>query len=127
MKIVKAIRRAINTATNFMAVLLAAIFLAGPVSFCLCDEDPDNCGEACHDCSESTDEDCEHATIDVDDFTLSHNDDNIINLDCQPDAVTDFYSTPGLMARQISRPSATSPPFRSWAYTSYSKRLNPIS
>lgn len=127
MKIVKAIRRAINTATNFMAVSLALLFLAGPVSFCLCDEDPDNCGEACHDCSESTDEDCEHATIDVDDFTLSHNDDNIINLDYQPDAVTDFYSTPGLMARQISRPVAASPPFRSWAYTSYSKRLNPLS
>lgn len=127
MKIVKAIRRAMHCAANFMAVMLAAIFLAGPVSFCLCDEDPDNCGEACHDCSESTDEDCEHTTIDVDDFTLSHNDDNIINIDYQYEAVADFYSPLSLKAQQISRPSATSPPFRSWAYTSYSKRLNPLS
>lgn len=124
---VKAIRRVTSCAANFMAVLLATIFLAGPVSFCLCDEDPDNCGEACHDCSESTDEDCEHTTIDVDDFTLSHNDDNIINVDYIPDALADFYSLNNLKARQISRPSATSPPFRSWAYTSYSKRLNPLS
>lgn len=127
MKIVKAIRRVTSCAANFMAVLLAAIFLAGPVSFCLCDEDPDNCGEACHDCSEPIDEDCEHTTIDIDDFILSHNDDNIINVDCQPDIVADFYSTLRLKARQILRPSATSPPFRSWAYTSYSKRLNPLS
>ena len=124
MKLIKAIRRVTSCAANFMAVVLAAIFLAGPVSFCLCDEDPDNCGEACHDCSESTDEDCEHTTIDVDDFPLSH---NIINIDYQFEAVADFYSTLSLKARQISRPSATSPPFRSWAYISYSKRLNPLS
>ena len=127
MKIVKTIRRATNCAANFMAVMLAAIFLAGPVSFCLCDEDPDNCGEACHDCSESTDEDCEHATIDVDDFTLSHNDDNIINIDYFLQVAADFNSSIKLEARQISRPRATSPPFRSWAYISYSKRLNPLS
>ena len=33
MKIVKAIRRVTSCAANFMAVMLAAIFLAGPVSF----------------------------------------------------------------------------------------------
>lgn len=127
MKIVKAIRRAAHTATKLMAVSLAALFLTGPVSFCLCDEDPDNCGESCHDCSESADEDCEHATIDVDDFTLSHNDDNIFNIDRLTDVTADFCSAPRLEARQISRPTAASPPFRNWAYISYSSRLNPLS
>lgn len=126
MKLMRVIKKVFRKTTNLLAASLAVAFLAGPASICVCDDDPDHCGEACHDCSGSSADECEIVTIDVDDFTLSQNDD-LPDLEHQSDGFVDLHAWPDRRIRRITLPASTSPPIRNWAYSSCYPRLNPIS
>ena len=125
------------------ALAMLSVCLPGSLRFCLCDEDPDDCGHACHVCVEertpavdacggcghshlsSADEDCHHLTIKAGDLTLASGDVTIpvvaapiafIAVDCRnasPSAVVFADST--------------APPDPGGCYRSYSIRLNPLS
>ena len=125
------------------ALAMLSVCLPGSLQFCLCDEDPDDCGHACHVCVEertsaidacggcghshlsSADEDCHHLTIEAGDLTLASGDVTIpvviapiafIAVDCRGNAL----STRALF-------DSTAPPDSGGCYRTYSIRLNPLS
>ena len=125
------------------ALAMLSVCLPGSLRFCLCDEDPDDCGHACHVCVEertsaidacggcghshlsSADEDCHHLTIEAGDLTLASGDVTIpvviapiafIAVDCRGNAL----STRALF-------DSTAPPDSGGCYRTYSIRLNPLS
>ena len=125
------------------ALAMLSVCLPGSLQFCLCDEDPDDCGHACHVCVEertsaidacggcghshlsSADEDCHHLTIEAGDLTLVSGDVAIpmvaapiafIAVDCRGNAL----STHALF-------DSTAPPDPGGCYRTYSIRLNPLS
>ena len=125
------------------ALAMLSVCLPGSLRFCLCDEDPDDCGHACHVCVEertsaidacggcghshlsAADEDCHHLTIEAGDLTLASGDVTIpvviapiafIAVDCRGNAL----STRALF-------DSTAPPDSGGCYRTYSIRLNPLS
>ena len=125
------------------ALAMLSVCLPGSLQFCLCDEDPDDCGHACHVCVEertsaidacggcghshlsSADEHCHHLTIEAGDLTLVSGDVAIpmvaapiafIAVDCRGNAL----STHALF-------DSTAPPDPGGCYRTYSIRLNPLS
>ena len=125
------------------ALAMLSVCLPGSLKFCLCDEDPDDCGHVCHVCVEertpavdtcggcghdhltAADEDCHHLTIEAGDLTLVSGDVAIpmvaapiafIAVDCRGNAL----STHALF-------DSTAPPDSGGCYRSYSIRLNPLS
>ena len=125
------------------ALAMLSVCLPGSLRFCLCDEDPDDCGHACHVCAEertsaidacggcghshlsSADEDCHHLTIEAGDLTLVSGDVAIpmvaapiafIAVNCRGNAL----STHALF-------DSTAPPDSGGCYRTYSIRLNPLS
>lgn len=128
MNIAGTMKRTVRAAARILAGLAAAFLLAGSMQFCLCDEDPDNCGEKCHDCStHQTQEDgCDHVTLGPDDFTVPDND--VLPVCALQEApVPDFCVRPDFEIKTPPRPSAASPPPRRSQYVSYSPKLNPLS
>ena len=126
------------------ALAMLSVCLPGSLRFCLCDEDPDDCGHACHVCVEertsaidacggcghshlsAADEDCHHLTIEAGDLTLASDDVAIpkiaapiafIAADCRGKAL----STHALLF------DSTAPPDSGGLYRSFSIRLNPLS
>lgn len=69
MKTMKKAKKAFHAAVSAAAVLLASFFLCRPIELCLCDKDPDGCGEECHDCSSEHCGECDHVTVDSVDST----------------------------------------------------------
>lgn len=129
----------------WMAVAaLLSVFLPGAFRVCLCDEDPDGCGRACHVCVEerpaavttdcagtaesaslSAAEDCRHLVIEVGDLSSSADEVQIPMVA----ATVDFSS---VACRRLSPPGAlrfdsTAPPDSGGCYRTYSTRLNPLS
>ena len=122
----KAIKRFCSTATMIAASFIVAFSLGGSLQICLCDPDPDNCGEHCHDCGEHSGDDCLHLTVDVDDFLAPQTGVSI------PAVALAFFSAPSfavvdIPARPRLRPSSNAPPDSGGRYVSYSYRLNPLS
>lgn len=125
------------------ALAMLSVCLPGSLQFCLCDEDPDDCGHACHVCVEerapagdacggcghdhlsSADEDCHHPTIEAGDLTL-------VSSDVTIPTVAALIAFIAVDCRNAS-PSAvvfadsTAPPDPGGCYRSYSIRLNPLS
>ena len=125
------------------ALAMLSVCLPGSLRFCLCDEDPDGCGRACHVCVEdrmpavddcggcghdhlsAADEDCQHLTIEAGDLTLASGDVAIPRI-AAPIAFI------AVECRNASLPSvvsvdSTAPPDSGGLYRSYSIRLNPLS
>ena len=125
------------------ALAMLSVCLPGSLRFCLCDEDPDGCGHACHVCVEerapagdacggcghdhlsSADEDCHHLTIEAGDLALVSGDVTIptvaaliafIAVDCRGNALPTYALF-----------DSTAPPDSGGCYRSYSIRLNPLS
>lgn len=126
MKIAKAMRQAAQTTARILAVLFSAFLLIGPVQFCLCDSDPDNCGHECHDCAAPQSDECTHLALDLEEFTLPSKDPlPVLPLFTPPRY--DFCTLAALDTRIAPRPKAASPPTRRGQYLSYSTRTNPLS
>lgn len=143
MRICRHLKDILRGAALTTALAMLSVCLPGSLQFCLCDEDPDDCGHACHVCVEertsaidacggcghshlsSADEDCHHLTIEAGDLTLVSGDVAIpmvaapiafIAVDCRGNAL----STHALF-------DSTAPPDPGGCYRSYSIRLNPLS
>ena len=143
MRICRHLKDILRGAALTAALAMLSVCLPGSLQFCLCDEDPDGCGHACHVCVEertsaidacggcghshlsSADEDCHHLTIEAGDLTLASGDVTIpvviapiafIAVDCRGNAL----STRTLF-------DSTAPPDSGGCYRTYSIRLNPLS
>ena len=126
MGVLRTLRELGNAAVRAVAVLYIAFCLCGSAGICLCDPDPDDCGEHCHDCGSHSEDECLHFTVDVDDFLAPQTG---VSLPSVPLA---FFSVPSfavveIPARPRLRPSSTAPPDGGGGrYVSYSTRLHPL-
>jgi hypothetical protein len=115
-----------NAAVRAASVLYVVLCLCWSSEICLCDPDPDNCGEHCHECDGHSAEECLHFSVDVDDFLAPQ---TVVSLPAVPPAI---FPEPSLAvsavpARPRERPSSTAPPDGGGGrYVSYSKRLHPL-
>ena len=108
------------------AVLNVALCVCGSIEICLCDPDPDNCGEHCHDCDEHSKDECHHFSIDVDDFMVPHAGATVPSapaMVCPPSA----FAVAAIPDQQRTRPISTAPPDSGGGmYLSYSARIHPL-
>lgn len=108
------------------AVLNVALCVCGSIEICLCDPDPDNCGEHCHDCDEHSKDECRHFSIDVDDFMVPHAGVTVLSapaMVCSPSA----FAVAAIPDQQRTRPISTAPPDSGGGmYLSYSARIHPL-
>ena len=143
MRICRHLKDILRGAALTAALAMLSVCLPGSLQFCLCDEDPDDCGHACHVCVEertsaidacggcghshlsSADEDCHHLTIEAGDLTLVSGDVAIptvaapiafIAVDCRGNALPTYALF-----------DSTAPPDSGGCYRSYSIRLKPLS
>lgn len=122
----KAIKRFCSTATMIAASFIVAFSLGGSLQICLCDPDPDNCGEHCHDCGDHSEDKCLHLTVDVDDFLAPQTEVLL------PAVSFACFSAPPSAVKELPlrfrlRPSSTAPPDGGGRYISYSPQLHPLS
>lgn len=125
MGILRTLRKLGNAAVRAAAVLYVALCLCGSVGICLCDPDPDGCGERCHDCDGHSDDECLHFTVDVDDFLAPQTGVSFLS------APLAILPVPPMVAvipeRPRLRPSSAAPPDGGGGrYVSYSARLHPL-
>ena len=115
-----------NAAVRAASVLYVALCLCWSSEICLCDPDPDNCGEHCHECDGHSAEECLHFSVDVDDFLVPQTG---VPLQSVPPEI--FSPPPFLSAefppRPRPRPVSAAPPGCGGAYVSYSARMHPLS
>lgn len=112
-----------DAAARALSVISVSFCLSGSIGICLCDNDPDDCGECCHDCADHSEDECRHLTIDLGDFMYPQS-------DATP-AYGEIAQTQHLKI-EISaadlafapRPSSTAPPDTGGVYTSYSSRIH---
>lgn len=120
-----------KTAVVVMTALMALVVVARGEALCLCDEDPDGCGRACHECGEplpdgsSESEDCLHigfAACDLAPSDVSVRWTPVAEgpLECVPEVSVLLRKTPPVRRE-------TSPPPWIPSYCSYSFRLFPRS
>lgn len=117
----------------------AAVLMTAVVSFvavgrgevlCLCDEDPDDCGHACHECGApvsdgiSGGEDCLHLDVASADLVVTEEGVRLPCVSAMPETPS-FAVVVAPSAPEVS-PCATSPP-RVPSFCSYSHRLFPRS
>ena len=126
MGILRTLRR-LGTAVVRAAVVLYVTFcVCGSIEICLCDPDPDNCGEHCHDCDEHSKDECHHFSIDVDDFMVPHAGATVPSapaMVCPPSA----FAVAAIPDQQRTRPISTAPPDSGGGmYLSYSARIHPL-
>ena len=139
----KELKGTLRGAALTAALAMLSVCLPGSLQFCLCDEDPDDCGHACHVCVEertpavddcggcghdhlsAADEDCHHLTIEAGDLTL-------VSSDVAIPTVAALIAFPAADCRNAFLPSvafydSTAPPDSGGCYRTYSIRLNPLS
>ena len=126
MKIQRTLRKLGSAAFRAAGALYVAFSLCGAFEICLCDPDPDNCGEHCHDCEDHSGDECLHLTVDAGDILAPQTGVSI------PAVVLAFFSAPSFSVEESPlrprlRPSSTAPPDSGGRYISYSRRLNPLS
>ena len=126
MAMMRTLRKLGKAAIRAVSVLYVALCLCWSAEICLCDPDPDNCGEHCHECDGHTEDDCLHLSVDVDDFLVPQTGVPL------PSAMLEFFSPPPFQVVEISlrprlRPLSTAPPDCGGKYVSYSARLHPLS
>lgn len=127
MGFLRTLRKFGSAAFRAVAVLYVAFLLCGTVEICLCDPDPDNCGEHCHDCEDHSEDKCLHLTVDVDDFLAPQTGVSL------PAVSPAFFYAPSHVAVEFPvmprlRPSSTAPPDSGGGrYISYYSRMHPLS
>ena len=126
MGILRTLRKFGNAAVRAVAVLYVAFCLCGSVGICLCDADPDGCGEHCHDCGDHSSEECLHFSVDVDDFLAPQTGVSL------PAVCLEFVPAPPFAAAEktagprLRPPPAAPPDGGGGGYVSYSVRMHPL-
>jgi hypothetical protein len=126
MGFLRTLRKFGSAAFRAAAVLYVAFLLCGTVEICLCDPDPDNCGEHCHDCEDHAADECRHLTVDVGDYFVSQTAVSI------PSVFAAVYPFPVSANLELSfrprlRPVSTAPPDNSTGnFLFYSTRIHPL-
>ena len=127
MGILRILRKMGDSVVRAVSVLSVSFCLAGSASICLCDTDPDDCGEHCHECDSHSADECRHLTIDIDDFITPHSDD-ILPVLIVADAPVFMIELPTAVCALRIRPVSTAPPDAGGGrYVSYSPRIHPLS
>lgn len=124
-------RRTRRFAAIVMMAVASFVAVARGSVLCLCDEDPDDCGHACHECGRPTsdgiasEDHCLHLDVSAVDLASADGAVRLPVVFFAPQAIpqTVVLSTVG----SDVVPCATSPPPWTSAYRSYSARLFPRS
>ena len=127
MSFLKAMRKVSIVAASLVATFALALCVNKPLQLCLCDDDPDDCGEHCHECAPETDHDCNHIVIELETPSPTQT-----SVSVPVVAAESFISS---SAVQLSHrfildsllPSANKPPDLRGTYISSSTRLYPLS
>ena len=126
MGIMRTLRKLGSAVVRTVVMLYVAFCVCGSIKICLCDPDPDNCGEHCHDCTEHSEDECCHFSVDVDDFMVPHTEITLQSIpimayEASPIVIWEFAVLPKL------NPTSTAPPDSSGnRYISYSTRIYPL-
>jgi hypothetical protein len=116
-----------DSVARAVSVLSVSFCLAGSASICLCDSDPDDCGENCHECDGHSADECRHLTIDIDDFITPQSDDTV-PVPAVADVPVFVLEPPAAVSAPRMRPASTAPPDTGGgSYVSYSPRIHPLS
>lgn len=116
-------------ATTVSAVALA-FRLGGALEICLCDPDPDGCGETCHDCPDGHTgeeaDDCAHVSVRVDAPAVAPTG---VDIPAVPTAPPPVAAAPRLLqtVRRLPAPPSTAPPDPGGTYAFRAPRLHPRS
>lgn len=124
MGILRTLKKTGDAVVRAVSVFSVAFCLLLNVGVCLCDPDPDDCGEHCHDCGGASQDECSHISIDMDGFLVPQSDDTVP----QAHSSRAFVYSP-VIRRVVARtrPVSTAPPDSGGAYVSYSAKLHPLS
>jgi hypothetical protein len=127
MGMLRTLRKIGDSVARAVSVLSVSLCLAGSAGICLCESDPDGCGENCHECDGHPSGECRHLTIDVDDFVIPQSDD-ILPVPAVAGAPVSMMEIPAAVCALRMRPISTAPPGAGGGrYVSYSSRIHPLS
>ena len=127
MGILRILRKMGDSVVRTVSVLSVSFCLAGSASICLCDTDPDDCGEHCHECDGHSADECRHLTIDIDDFITPQSDD-LLPVPAVAEASVPVMEHPAAICALRMRPVSTAPPDAGGGrYVSYSPWIHPLS
>lgn len=125
-------RRMKKTAAIVMVAVVSFVAVARGEVLCFCDEDPDDCGHACHACgAHATDgisameDDCLHLDLSTDDLVFDDGRVQLPIVGAVPPAFPARIVQASFEPEVV--PRATSPPGARSRYSSYSIRLFPRS
>lgn len=117
-----------------MAAVASFVAVARGEVLCLCDEDPDGCGEPCHECHEgepshtdglSEPDTCAHLDLSATDLTRSEVKVRLPTAELAP--LPAVLAPVTVSRRRVSIPCQTSPPDKSRTFCRFSFRLMPRS
>lgn len=103
-----------------------ALCVNGTIQLCLCDPDPDGCGDHCHECTPEAADVCEHITIEIDAPSVTRTDVDIPETFNVP-AIAALPAPARAGLNRPARPAYAKPPDTGGAYISRSTRLYPLS
>ncbi|MBS7287152.1 MAG: hypothetical protein KIH06_07825 [Kiritimatiellae bacterium] len=126
MKFFKKARRMLDGAICLLAAFFLAFCVNGSMQLCLCDSDPDNCGEHCHECSSETEETCAHLNIQFDAPILPQTSVNTPQFVVALPPVVEFLFSESTIPF-LTYSAAVSPPLLRGLYIVFSNRLYPLS
>lgn len=129
---VLSIRGVKKAAVVALAVAMSFFVVGRGAYLCLCDEDPDGCGHACHECGTpqtdglSAGDDCLHLELPAADLAVA---DKGVSLPLPVAASFEVPAAPPVpsVTHNGVPPCETSPPCRRCGYCCYSNRLYPRS
>ena len=131
MRVVGVSKRTRRFAAAVMMAVASFVAVARGSVLCLCDEDPDDCGHACHECGRPTTDgiahadDCLHLDVTAVDLALAAGGVRLPLVFLVPRAIPQCVVLSTIGSDVV--PCATSPPPRPSVYRSYSTRLFPRS
>lgn len=131
MRVVGASKRTKRFAAIVMMAVASFVAVARGSVLCLCDEDPDDCGRACHECGVpradgiAHADDCLHLNVAAVDLALAAGGARLPVVSLAPQAIPQIAVLSTVGSDVV--PCATSPPPWLSVYSSYSTRLFPRS
>lgn len=126
MKLLKTAKKITAGAVRTFAALSLVFCVNGTLQLCLCDSDPDGCGEHCHECVPENQDDCVHVTVQLDAPLAPQTSLDAPQVVAALPASVDFTVSPeGFLSSPD--PAATGPPHPGGLYISSSTRLYPLS
>ena len=124
MGVLRTLRKAGGAVVKTVSVFSVAFCLTGSARICLCDPDPDDCGEHCHDCSGHSEDECHHLTIDLDEFLVPQSDTATVTDGLAIPVCTMVPQIAAIPSEPVIRPISTAPPDSGGTYVSYSTRIH---